>query len=216
MGGLHTAVGLGLAFYLVSPLDLVRLRDLDGASGERVGDGERVTGTATAAHLPATHDLVTQSPLTRQPAPVLAQGGHATGGWPLKPPQSTSVSRPFFLPSLQVPVRACRPGESEKLPRQGPSEAGACYVAGRRPPPTWRTTHAVTLLPHTRIADIKSVGKRGGAVVGLQAQSLQHDGHVGFGKECALVGVVTLAGRTRAPSLPQHPPPGKRKFVLQR
>jgi hypothetical protein len=89
----------------------------------------------------------------------------------------------------------------------------------RAPPPTttWRTTHAVPLLPHTRIAEIKSVGKRGGAVVGLQAQSLQRTwGTSVSGKNVLWVGVVTLAGRTRAPSLPQHPPPGKRKFVSRR
>lgn len=67
--------------------------------GVRLGDGDRLGVTADAAHRPPTQALVEQSPFTKHPWPILVHAGHATGGEPLKPPQSTSVSRPFFLPS---------------------------------------------------------------------------------------------------------------------
>lgn len=68
------------------------------------GDGD---GVVPARHVPPVQTRLTQSVTTWHLFPT-AHAGHATDRPPgtaeLKPPQSTSVSRPFLLPSEQVPV----------------------------------------------------------------------------------------------------------------
>src|SRR4051794_2504976 len=81
-----------------------------------------------AVHMPAGHTALAQSPLTTQTLPA-AQPGHTP------PPQSTSVSRPFFVMSVQLGPAQTFP--TQELLTQSPltRQARPPLHFGHIPPP---------------------------------------------------------------------------------